>query len=59
MTLLPAIQVQVGVVKKFVLLFHLYTFIFLEVWIIRPMLNSNFSTKFYFLLNILRFPSIS
>ena len=34
-------------------------FFFPRILVIRPKLNSNFSTQFYFLSNILRFPSIS
>ena len=48
MTLLPAVQVQAGVVKKFASHFHKYTFLFLGIMIIRPMLISNFQPNFIF-----------
>ena len=35
-----------------------FSFLFLRLLCIRPMLNSNFPTKLYFLLNILRSPGI-
>ena len=59
MTLLHAIKVQAGVVKMLAQLFHWDTFLFLRILFFRPMLNSNFSTNFSSLLNILRSPSIS
>ena len=49
---------QAGVVKKFSYLFPQYTFLFLRILFIRPMLSSNFSTKFSFPLKI-KSPSIS
>ena len=39
---LPAAQVKAGVVKKFASHFHSYTFLFLGIIIIRPMLISKF-----------------
>ena len=59
MTLPCTIRVQAGIVKKFADLFHSYTFLFLRVLFMRPLLNFSFSTKFYILLNILRSLSIS
>ena len=41
-----------GYCKKFSQLFHWFTFLLLRILFIRPTLNSNFSTKFYILLNI-------
>ena len=35
-----------------------FSFLFLRILCIKPMLNSNFPTKLYFLLNILRSPGI-
>ena len=57
MTLLHAIKVQAGVVKKFAQCFHQYKFLFLRILFIWSMLNSNFSTNFSSFLNILRSPS--
>ena len=47
-TLLRAVQVKAGVVKKFAKLFHWYIFLLLWILFIQPMLNSNFSTKLIF-----------
>ena len=38
--------------------FHEYTFLFLRIMFIQPVLNSNFSTKFYYFFNSFRSPSI-
>ena len=58
-TLLCSAQEHAGVIKKFAWLLHWHTFLFLRNLFIQPVLISNFFTKFNFLLNIFRSPSIS
>ena len=53
MTLLRAVQVQAGVVKKFERIFRSYTFLFLGILFIQPTPNSNFQPNFLSFTNIL------